>query len=161
MATRLGRFSFLIHAHAMLFPLRGSRVGKVAKVWAPKIVSPWLTPISPTSHGRCSANNSIACTNVSMLAGKTGLDGRQLREQQVASAPRPLSGTQAVEHLVGGGLHRDMTIALNGLFFFHQHLAPQVFEAVLDQIDPQGLKAPLWFLVGPECIWCLRPSFAF
>src|SRR5271165_672784 len=84
------------------------------------------------------------------------LDGRQLGEHQVASAPRPLSGTQAGEHLVGVGLQGYMTIALNSLLFLHECLAPQVFEAVLDQIDPQGLKASLRFLVRPEHIWRLR-----
>jgi hypothetical protein len=32
--------------------------------------------MSPTSHDRCSANNSIAFTNVSKLAGKTGASRR-------------------------------------------------------------------------------------
>src|SRR5260370_17161293 len=72
MATRLGRFSFFIQAHAIVFLLRGSWVGKLAKVCVPKLVSPSPAPISPTSHDRRrSANNSIAATNVSKLAGST------------------------------------------------------------------------------------------
>src|SRR5271166_837765 len=73
MAKRLGRFSFFIQAHAIVFLLRGSWVGKLAKVCVPKLVSPSPAPISPTSHDRRrSANNSIAATKVSRLAGSTG-----------------------------------------------------------------------------------------
>ena len=100
-----------------LLLLCGSWVGKLANVCVLKLVSRPPMPMNPTPHCRCpSANNSIACTNVSMLAGKTGpsrrfggagfWNGRRFREQQVAGAPRPLARSQAGEHLVGVHLHR-------------------------------------------------------
>src|SRR5215831_17670193 len=159
--TCRARLFSLIQAHGILFPVRGSWVGNAATVCAPRLVSPSPTPMSLTSHGRLTANSSIARTNVSMVAGKPSVSlafrvcgctvvnlvsCRLLAPHVPCPVPRP------VNILAGSRCDWEKSVALEGLLLFDEFPPAQVFETVLDQFDPQGLDATTRFLVRLERI---------